>query len=93
MEDQEPPHRAIPHLPDATHLSALAVAAGVPTMDGARLASGLLAWTALVGAVSSELFEQLGEPVARLDTLFEATVALGEWLLFGECREAGHGSD
>jgi len=94
MEDQEArPIPAIPHLPDATHLSALAVAAGVPTMDGARLASGLLAWTALVGAVSSELFEQLGESVARLDTLFEATVALGEWLLFGECREAGHGSD
>jgi AcrR family transcriptional regulator len=88
-----PPRPAIPHMPDATHLSALAVAADVPEMGGERLISGLLAWTALVGVVSSELFEQLGEPVARLDTLFEATVALGEWLLFGEGREAGHGHD
>jgi AcrR family transcriptional regulator len=88
MEDAAPPHRpTIPHMPDAAELKALAVAADVPTMDGERLAAGLLAWTALVGSVSSELFEQLGEPVARLDTLFAATVALGEWLLFGEPRD------
>jgi len=94
LQDLEaPPRPAIPHMPDATRLSILAAAAGVPTMNGERLAAGLLAWTALVGVVSSELFEQLGEPVARLETLFEATVALGEWLLLGECREAGHGSD
>lgn len=88
MEDATPPPRpSIPHMPDAAELRALAVAADVPTMDGDRLAAGLLAWTALVGAVSSELFEQLGEPVARLDTLFDATVALGEWLLFGSPRD------
>lgn len=81
------PRPPLPHLPDATSLHALAVSAGVPTIDGDRVASGLLAWTALVGVVSSELFEQLGEDVARLDTLFEATVALGEWLLFGEPRD------
>ena len=79
-----PTRPPIPHLPDPADLSALASAAGIPMMDGERLVSGLLAWTALVGVVSSELFEQLGEDVARLDTLFEATVALGEWLLFGE---------
>jgi AcrR family transcriptional regulator len=79
-----PPRAAIPHMPDAAELKALAVAADVPMMDGERLVAGLLAWTSLVGVVSSELFEQVGEPVARLDTLFEATVALGEWLLFGE---------
>jgi len=79
-----PPEAPFPHLPDRAQLSALAGAAGVPEMDGERVASGLLAWTALVGVVSSELFEQLGEPVARLDTLFQATVALGEWLLFGD---------
>jgi hypothetical protein len=79
-------------MPDADELKALAVAADVPRMDGERLVSGLLAWTALVGAVSSELFEQLGEPVARLDTLFDATVALGEWLLFGEPQEESAGS-
>jgi AcrR family transcriptional regulator len=94
MEDPTPPPRpALPHLPDPAQLSALAVAADVPEMEGERLISGLLAWTALVGAVSSGLFEQLGEPVAHLDTLFDATVALGEWLLFGECREAEPGSD
>ena len=94
MEAPTPPPRpGLPHLPEASQLSALAVAADVPEMEGERLISGLLAWTTLVGAVSSELFEQLGEPVARLDTLFEAAVALGEWLLFGEGREAGHGSD
>ena len=76
LEDPEaPPRPAIPHMPDATRLSILAAAAGVPTMDGERLTAGLLAWTALVGVVSSELFEQLGEPVARLETLFEATVS------------------
>jgi AcrR family transcriptional regulator len=79
-----PPRPFIPYLPAAAELRALAVAADVPMIDGERLAAGLLAWTGLVGVVSSELFEQLGEPVARLDTLFEATVALGEWLLFGE---------
>jgi AcrR family transcriptional regulator len=85
MEAPEgPPRSAIPHLPDASELKALAVAAEVPMMDGERLVAGLLAWTALVGVVSSELFEQLGEEVARLDTLFDAAVALGEWLLFGE---------
>jgi AcrR family transcriptional regulator len=82
-----PPRPAIPHMPDAEELNALAVAAEVPMMYGERLAAGLLAWTALVGVVSSELFEQLGEHVARLDTLFEATVALGEWLLFGDPRD------
>jgi AcrR family transcriptional regulator len=93
MEDPiAPPRAAIPHMPDADELKALAVAADVPRMDGERLVSGLLAWTALVGAVSSELFEQLGEPVARLDTLFDATVALGEWLLFGEPQEESAGS-
>jgi AcrR family transcriptional regulator len=79
-----PPRPPIPYLPAAAELKALAVAADVPMIDGERLAAGLLAWTGLVGVVSSELFEQLGEPVAGLDTLFEATVALGEWLLFGE---------
>jgi len=82
-----PPRSAIPHLPDPAELTALAVAAGVPMLDGERLVSGLLAWTALVGVVSSELFEMLGENVAHLDTLFEATVSLGEWLLFGEPRD------
>jgi AcrR family transcriptional regulator len=94
MEDPTPPPRpAFLHLPDASQLRDLALAADVPEMEGERLISGLLAWTTLVGAVSSELFEQLGEPVARLDTLFAAAVALGEWLLFGEGREAGDGSD
>jgi AcrR family transcriptional regulator len=84
MEDPTPPPRpAFLHLPDASQLRDLALAADVPEMEGERLISGLLAWTTLVGAVSSELFEQLGEPVARLDTLFAAAVALGEWLLFG----------
>ncbi len=88
MEDPTaPPRPPIPHLPDPSELTALAVAAGVPMLDGERLVSGLLAWTALVGVVSSELFEMLGENVARLDTLFEATVSLGEWLLFGEPRD------
>jgi AcrR family transcriptional regulator len=84
MEDPTPPPRPeFLHLPDASQLRDLALAADVPEMEGERLISGLLAWTTLVGAVSSELFEQLGEPVARLDTLFAAAVALGEWLLFG----------
>ena len=88
MEDPAaPPRPPIPHLPDPSELTALAVAAGVPMLDGERLVSGLLSWTALVGVVSSELFEMLGENVARLDTLFEATVSLGEWLLFGEPRD------
>jgi AcrR family transcriptional regulator len=87
VEPEASPHPTVPHLPDAARLSALALAAGVPSMDPERVVAGLLAWTGLVGVVSSELFEQLGEPVARLDTLFDATVALGEWLLFGEPRD------
>jgi AcrR family transcriptional regulator len=86
-EAATPLRPAIPRLPDASELNAVAVAAGVPGLDGERLAAGLLAWTTLVGAVSSELFEQLGEPIARLDTLFHAAVALGEWLLFGGQRD------
>ena len=93
MEDPTaPPRTAIPHMPDAAELAALAVAAEVPMMDGERLMSGLLTWTVLVGAVSSELFEQLGESVARLDTLFDATVVLGEWLMFGDPRDESAGS-
>jgi len=87
LEAEAPLRPAIPHLPSAADLNVLAVAAGVPGLDGERLAAGLLAWTTLVGAVSSELFEQLGEPVARLETLFDAAVALGEWLLFGDRRD------
>lgn len=77
------PRPEIPRLPGPDRLRELAEVAGVPQIAGERLASGLLAWTLLVGAVSSELFEQLGEELARLDALFDASVALGEWLLFG----------
>ncbi|HET7723216.1 MAG TPA: TetR/AcrR family transcriptional regulator [Propionibacteriaceae bacterium] len=84
MEAPDPVRRApVPGMPSQDRLRELAQAAGVPHLAGERLVSGLLAWTLLVGAVSSELFEQLGESIARLDALFDGSVALGEWLLFG----------
>lgn len=72
-----------PGFPDTSSLGAIMETDGMPAMATDRLACGLLAWTVMVGAVSSELFEQLGPDLARLDVLFDAAVALGEWLLFG----------
>lgn len=85
MEAREPV-APFPGMPATSQLSALAGTPGMPAIDADRLASGLLAWTALVGAVSSELFQQLGEDLSRLDILFTGSVALGEWLMFGPTR-------
>jgi hypothetical protein len=52
--------------------------------------SGLLAWTLLVGTVSSEIFEQLGEPLAHVELLSDAAVALGERLLSGDPGSPEH---
>ena len=82
-QESPDPGPPFPGLPDAAPLDALADTTGMPAMDATRLLCGLLAWTSLVGAVSSELFEQIGADMARLDILFDATVAQGEWLLFG----------
>ncbi len=48
------------------------------TVDAVALSRGLAAWTLLVGAVTSEVFEQLG-PLPRPDALFAvvATAARG----------------
>lgn len=77
--DPEP----MPGFPSVEQLAPVARAMGAQSLDARAATRGLLAWTTLTGAVSSELFEQAGEDIARLDGPFRAAVALGEWLLFG----------
>jgi hypothetical protein len=43
-----------------------------------------------VGTVSSEIFEQLGEPLAHVELLSDAAVALGERLLSGDPGSPEH---
>lgn len=74
----------IPGLPNQEAMSTLARVADVPDLDGEAFIRGLLAWTLLVGTVSSEVFEQAGSEIARLDTLFQGCMAVGELLLLSE---------
>lgn len=53
-------------------------------MSAVTLANGLATWAMLVGAVSSEVFEQFGpQTIADHEAFFTYQVAIGESLLFG----------
>lgn len=53
-------------------------------MSAVTLANGLATWAMLVGAVSSEVFEQFGpQTIANHEAFFTYQVAIGESLLFG----------
>ncbi len=52
-------------------------------MPPAWVANGITTWTLLVGAISAELFEQLGGNLGDPDALFEYTVGVGETILLG----------
>lgn len=86
-----PADRPAPGPPGLTDAEAAALAQAViaplgadgPPIDARRFTNGTLAWTSLLGAVSAEVFEQLGAEFARNDALFEHVVAWGGHLLFG----------
>jgi len=52
-------------------------------LDPRRIVAGITAWTTLVGAVSAELFEQLGPDLPYVTTIFPTAVGLGERLMLG----------
>jgi AcrR family transcriptional regulator len=74
-------------LPERPDLAAFAGASGAEGLDEDLLARGITAWTSLLGAVSAEVFEHLGPALPYSTTIFAATLALGELLLFGESRD------
>jgi AcrR family transcriptional regulator len=74
-------------LPEQPDLAAFAGASGAEGLDNDTVSRGITAWTALLGAVSAEVFEHLGPELPYSTTVFDATVALGELLLFGEQRD------
>jgi AcrR family transcriptional regulator len=56
---------------------------GGEVMPAAWLANGMVVWTLLVGAVSSEVFGQLGTSFGGAEPLFDYTVAIGQRVLLG----------
>lgn len=52
-------------------------------MPAVFLTHGVLVWTSLIGAISAEVFSQLGPGVGDPDALFAYAVRLGERTLFG----------
>ena len=73
--------------PEQPDLSVFAGASGAEGLDNNLVTRGITAWTALLGAVSAEVFEHLGPELPYATTVFDATVALGELLLFGDQRD------
>jgi len=71
----------IPYPPDLTDFAEVSGAEG---LDSDLVTRGITAWTSLLGAVSAEVFEHLGPGLPYERTIFLATVALGERLLFGD---------
>ncbi len=82
-----PPSLAPLALPEQPDLSVFAGASGAEGLDNNLVTRGITAWTALLGAVSAEVFEHLGPELPYATTVFDATVALGELLLFGDQRD------
>ena len=82
-----PPSLAPLALPEQPDLSEFAGASGAEGLDNNLVTRGITAWTALLGAVSAEVFEHLGPELPYATTVFDATVALGELLLFGDQRD------
>lgn len=74
-------------LAEQPDLAAFAGASGAEGLDNDLVTRGITAWTSLLGAVSAEVFEHLGPDLPYSTTVFDATVALGELLLFGESRD------
>lgn len=74
-------------LAEQPDLAAFAGASGAEGLDNDLVTRGITAWTSLLGVVSAEVFEHLGPDLPYSTTVFDATVALGELLLFGESRE------
>ena len=74
-------------LAEQPDLAAFAGASGAAGLDNELVTRGITAWTALLGAVSAEVFKHLGPDLPYSTTVFDATVALGELLLFGESQD------
>lgn len=74
-------------LTERPDLAAFAGASGAEDLDGDLVTRGITAWTSLLGAVSAEVFEHLGPALPYSTTIFAATVALGELLLFGDPQD------
>ena len=74
-------------LPEQPDLAAFAGAGGTEGLDEDLLLRGITAWASLLGAVSAEVFEHLGPQLPYSTTIFAATLALGELLLFGDQRD------
>lgn len=56
---------------------------GLASLTPEWLADGSTAWTTLVGAVSAEVFQQLGPDLPYAEVVFSTAVRVGEELLFG----------
>jgi len=71
--------------PDAEELAGDAVrdVVGAYPLAPLTLTHGILAWTSLLGAVSAEVFCQLGPNLGDADAHFAYATRVGEWLLFG----------
>jgi AcrR family transcriptional regulator len=78
-----PPSASPLALPEQPDLAAFAGASGAEGLDNDLVTRGITAWTSLLGAVSAEVFEHLGPELPYATTVLDATVALGELLLFG----------
>ncbi len=77
-----------PVLDDQEEVSAAAVSTLMrqgfaPGLSPQQLLDGITAWTILVGAVSAEVFELVGDDVGDLDARFDYVAAIAERVLFG----------
>lgn len=88
---EAPPSTTSLELPEQPDLAAFAGASGAEGLDNDLVTRGITAWTSLLGAVSAEVFEHLGPDLPYSTTVFDATVTLGEWLLFGDSRDGSPG--
>lgn len=55
-------------------------------MQAVLTTHGILAWVTILGAISAEVFEQLGTNLGEADALFDYAVRAAEQLLFGSVR-------
>ncbi len=84
-EPEWTPPAPVPGDGDGAALAADATAGltEAPGLAAVVMTHGIVAWTSLIGAVSAEVFQQLGADLAHNDALFAYGVRVGEWLLFG----------
>lgn len=75
----------VPTIPGTDGTIQAASAAALQSLGdrSATLARGIAVWNLLLGSISSELFEQLGQVTDRPDAVYAGVVDLGAALLFG----------